>query len=122
MTKAEEQPSLSEKETAGGAPAPKETTGSKPLIDDDSKSAISQDSKTSMAGSESSSVDKRSGSEWIGSSSASSSSKDSSDGSGNILTAIYKPENKEVWKKALQAANEQAEKVHLRSSFPSRCE
>ena len=54
----------------------------------------------------------RSPSDWVGSSGSSSSSEQ---GKGpdndNVLTAIYKPESKEVWKKALQAANEQAEKA-----------
>jgi hypothetical protein len=67
--------------------------------------------KESTSASEARSTDRRSGSEWIGSSASSSSSKDSTgDDSQDVLTAIYKPESKEVWKKALQAANDKAER------------
>jgi hypothetical protein len=52
----------------------------------------------------------RSPSDWVGISGSSSSSEQEK-GTDDVLTAIYKPESKEVWKKALQAANEQAEKA-----------
>jgi len=98
--------------------APSEEKGTSPLgtqtaasqgqdTDDQSKndSASSASTESSLNG-----TVNRSPSDWVGTSGSLSASEQGK-GTENVLTAIYKPESKEVWKKALQAANEQAEKA-----------
>lgn len=106
------------------APASKETESAPSVaVIESSKTSPAESSTASTPSTESKVDDRRSGSAWIGSSASSASSKDSTStgGSDKVLTAIYKPESKEVWKKALQTANEQAEKVWCRDDPPVSC-
>jgi hypothetical protein len=109
-TKADAVPFPSDKQENESVPAVKEATSAGTPAED--KSTAPDSAASSASASEARPTDRRSGSEWIGSSASSSSSKDSTgDDSQDVLTAIYKPESREVWKKALQAANDKAEKV-----------
>jgi hypothetical protein len=85
---------------------------SQPNVSHHVEPADSPRTTSSLSGSSTKATAVRTPSEWVGSSRIPSVVDDS------VLTAIYKPESKEVWKKALQAANEQAERVcyHLFAS------